>query len=232
MKITVGTAYYGALDREFEACVAMLNHEHPDVRTVGVFDCSYIDQAKSVIATKHMDDSDVVIIVDHDMIFEPKAIIDLAASAVEADAVVGAAYCTRAHSEGHGRIAGYAAPPMTFFGGGGLVPATALAGGFLALPCSVLHRLLNAFNWPLFETSQTAMAYPFFACMQTMEEGVGKWWGEDLSFCKRLDQIGEKKFLDTRIRVGHKGRYIYHIEDAIMAVPRMKSFEIPAKEES
>lgn len=223
MRVTVGTCYYGPYDRDFFQCVAKLNETHPEIKTVGVYDCSYIDQAKSTLATKHMDDSDVVIIVDHDMIFEPDAIVTLAESAMEADAVVGAAYCTR--SQGQGTIAGFADPPVTFFRGGGRVLATALAGGFLAIPTRVLKSM--AAGMDLCQTSQNAMAYPFFACKVDMANG--KWWGEDLSFCWRLDEMGEEKFIDTRIRVGHKGKYIFHIEDALISVPRMDTLPIGEK---
>lgn len=225
MRITVGTPYYGMLDREFQLSIARLNEQFPEVRTVGVFDCSYIDQAKSLILTKHMHGADVVCVVDHDMIFEPQAIIDLAESAMEADAVVGAAYCTRAHDHGTAVVLAKLDPPVTFFEGGQRVRVSALGGGFMAYPTRVLRDVVKKLGLELMMTVLDSEAYPFF---HTIAKD-GKWWGEDLSFCQRLEEAGEKLWLDTRIRVGHKGKYIYHLEDGVMSVPRFKSLEIPEK---
>jgi hypothetical protein len=223
MRITVGTPYYGNWDKEHMHCVMRLNNAYPEVRTTAVEDCSYIDQAKSIIATKHMDDSDVVIVVDHDMIFEPDSILDIAESAMEKGTVVGAAYGARKRAAD--RPVAFCKLPVTFFEGGDIVEASVVAGGFMAIPTSMLRDMARFHCMTKAQTSLDFMAYPFFHCIVQDD----KWWGEDISFCRRVHAMGLKTYIDTRIRVGHKGSYVYQVEDGIYSVPRVKSLRIEEK---
>jgi hypothetical protein len=207
------------MDRMHMACMQQLNHVYPDIATVGVPDCPYIDQAKSIIATRHMDDSDVVVIIDHDMIFEPEAVMMIATAAHEKQAVVGAAYSARG---GTGQQIAFIDPPVTFFEGGGLVEVTAMAGGFIAIPVSVLERLVERNDMETAQTVMDFMAYPFFHCIVMNQ----KWWGEDLSFCLRCRDAGIGLYIDTRPRIGHKGSYVYMLEDALIKVPTLKTMSI------
>lgn len=220
MKITVGTPYWGNWDKEHMHCVMRLNQELPEIRTTAVEDCPYIDQAKSIIATKYMDDCDVIVIVDHDMIFEPGAVKMVAESAMEMGSVVGAAYGARKRAAD--RPVAFCKLPVTFFEGGSIVEASTVAGGFMAIPTELLRDMVPELYMAKAQTSFDFMAYPFFHCI--VEDG--KWWGEDISFCRRVHQLAVKTYIDTRIRVGHKGSYVYHVEDGVYSVPRVKSLEI------
>ncbi len=222
--IVVGTPYFGPYDKEHMNCMGRLNEAYPDIVTAQVNDCPYIDQAKSIIATKHMEDSDVVVIVDHDMIFEPEAVVQVAESALERRAIVGAAYAAR--MRGAKRPMAFVEKPVVFFEGGDVVPATIVAGGFLAIPTSCLRTILINQGWDddkgKAETTLGFKAYPFFHCMVKNE----LWWGEDVSFCLRAREAGVGLFIDTRVRVGHKGSYVYHLEDSVFSVPRGRSMRI------
>lgn len=53
-------------------------------------------------------------------------------------------------------------------------------------------------------------AWPFFLPMLQGRSYLG----EDYSFCERALAVGARMFADSRIRVGHVGRYVYTWEDA------------------
>jgi hypothetical protein len=228
MKIMTGTPYWGGYDKEHFACVMRLGQANvaPHVLDIhAVQDCAYIDQAKSILATKALDlEFDVVLIIDHDMIFEVEDVIQVCQEAVDRSAVVGAAYGARKRNAE--RPVAYIAPPVTFFEGGSVVPATIVAGGFVAIPTSVLARLVERNDMEKVQTTFDFMAYPFFQCIVMNE----KWWGEDISFCMRAREAGIGLFIDTRLRIGHKGSYVYQLEDAVYSVPMLKSLIIEGKE--
>jgi hypothetical protein len=239
VKITTGTPYWGSYDKEHFQCVMDLSNAYPDIILGSVQDCPYIDQAKSILATKYMDTCDVIVIIDHDMIFKPETVIQIAESAMEKQGVVGAAYGAR--MRGAKRPLAFIELPVTFFEGGSVVPASTIAGGFMAIPTQLLRDMVDALGLRKAQTCLDFDAYPFFHCI--VDQETGKWWGEDMSFCRRVvqtiapdagDLTGKPcpgLYIDTRIRVGHKGSYVYHIEDGLMSVPREASVRIEEKNE-
>jgi hypothetical protein len=60
-----------------------------------------------------------------------------------------------------------------------------------------------------------APVVPFFSLLQ--REGI--YYGEDVSFCARSHMAKIPVWLDTRIRVGHKGSYVFQLEDVSIQVP-------------
>lgn len=60
---------------------------------------------------------------------------------------------------------------------------------------------------------------PFFSLLQ--EEGL--YFGEDVSFCRRAERAGVELFMDTRLRLSHKGSYTYTLEDCGLVVPLLDS---------
>lgn len=54
----------------------------------------------------------------------------------------------------------------------------------------------------------------------------GWYSGEDISFFHRVARAGHRLLIDTRPRLGHKGSYVYGLEDAQIAVPRARSLQL------
>jgi hypothetical protein len=82
---------------------------------------------------------------------------------------------------------------------------------------------LDAEDLPRLSTGiSEAPCVPFFSHIQSR----GVYFGEDISFCRRNQAAGLDVFLDTRIRVYHKGSYCYGIEDVAMEVPYCDSLQV------
>jgi hypothetical protein len=66
--------------------------------------------------------------------------------------------------------------------------------------------------------------------LATLEEHCpadhGWYSGEDISFFHRVKRAGHRLLIDTRPRLGHKGSYVYGLEDAQIAVPRARTLEL------
>lgn len=62
---------------------------------------------------------------------------------------------------------------------------------------------------------------PFFSLLQR----EGAYYGEDVSFCLRAKDAGVGVFMDSRVRVAHKGTYAYELEDCGFVVPILKRLD-------
>lgn len=62
---------------------------------------------------------------------------------------------------------------------------------------------------------------PFFSLLQR----EGAYYGEDVSFCLRAKDAGVGVFMDSRVRVAHKGAYAYELEDCGFVVPILKRLD-------
>lgn len=180
-----------------------------------------IDAVRSIQATEHMHSHDVLLFIDHDSIFTVDDVRLVTQTAFEEQAVVGAAYSGRAPMAPI--IGKPAKTPVTFFDGGSLVPATRLGCGFMAIPSPVLELMVRQHDMDLLEVSAGKQCYPFFASELT----ASHWYGEDISFCRRVLEQGSRLLLDTRIRIGHKGSYVYQIEDCFAKVAQLKTLITP-----
>lgn len=101
--------------------------------------------------------------------------------------------------------------------GGGLVPVIGCGFGCVAVKREVFERV--ALNLPRVRYDQAGcVGWPFFLGMVTESpgdpDGAKRHCGEDFAFCYRANAAGCRLFCDTRLRIGHRGAYTYHWEDA------------------
>lgn len=215
--------------------------------------CPYIDQARSELKRVAIDElgCDGVFFIDHDIIFRPIDAIGMCEEAEKLQDVVSAVYCMRktAHSLiGAPRVDLGAS--ITYFEGGGLVPALYSGLGFSAIPKAVFESLDKVLP-ELYSTATDTTLRPYFA----LDVNGSFYSGEDASFCARVQGLAIKMFpgtanangcdwdvkeaperaltshkvwVDTRVRIFHRGSYDYGIEDHSIAVPRYGSLETRA----
>lgn len=98
---------------------------------------------------------------------------------------------------------------------GGLVEVKALATGFLFIKSEVFHRMKEKLNLPVCNTSFSAETIPFFKPEIWVENGNSYFLGEDFSFCYNASKCGYKIMLDSSIKLGHVGKYVYEWGDVI-----------------
>ena len=243
-KYMVGVLYYGAHDPMHDRCMHAI-HQHPYVGEVKELSgCAYIEMGRSLLATILMDSSyDGLLMIDHDMLFEPEEVTRVIDSAERLQGIVGGAYSMRSPGAAMiGAIDTASLPEgerVKFFEGGKVYPATYLGMGFTAIPRAVLEKMaarpdtcgLEGVPNPTPPTRvETGVfkqqIFPFFSLLV---EG-GKWFGEDISFCIRAHKAGIPIGLDSRIRLHHRGMYDYGLEDCGIIVPFARSLEGIIKE--
>jgi len=235
---------FGALDLDQQAGVYAL--EKVGMTVFGLHDCPWIDQARSWLTERALQEGKGVFFLDHDIMFHPNDVLRLCEQALERDSVVSAAYCMR--RSGKNMIGSFDVKPgpMKFFKNGNTFPAYYSGLGFSAVPKSVLE----AIDVPRLSSFALARSLgwgskirPWYA----LDCSTGFYAGEDVSFCNRVHDLRIKMmaneegfdaewqmthsgrparvFIDTRVRIFHRGSYDYGIEDAGIVVPRIEDLD-------
>lgn len=238
---------FGALDLDQIGSVYQL--EKAGMTVFSIHDCPWIDQARSWLAEQALSVGKGAFFLDHDIVFEPNDVLRLCEQALERSAVVAGAYCMR--RSGRNIIGSFDVKPgpMTFFEGGSTEPAYYSGLGFAAVPKEIFEAIELPFltSLPLGE----ARIRPWFG----LDCSTGFYAGEDVSFCNRVHDLtvnaeqieGEAEwrmshsgrmarvFIDSRVRIFHRGSYDYGIEDAGIVVPRIESLSAlltPSRQEA
>lgn len=234
---------FGALDHHQQD--ALFNLERAGCTIVEYRNCPYIDVARSELKRIAIDElgCDGVFFIDHDIIFIPADAIKMIEEAEEKQDVVSAVYCMR--KTAHSLIGAFAVPlgaVVGFFDDGGLYPALYSGLGFSAIPKAVFEALDKQLP-ELHSMFTNTNLRPYFA----LDVNGTFYSGEDASFCARVQGLTirmipgtatpnghdwdvhqapekaltrHKVWLDTTVRIFHRGSYDYGIEDHNMAVPR------------
>lgn len=231
---------FGALDVDQNHAVDKL--AKAGMVVIRVHDCPWIDQSRSWLSEKALELGRGVFFLDHDIVFEPNDVLRLCEQGLEKNTVVSAAYCMR--KSGANIIGAFDVPPgpITFFEGGSTLPAHYSGLGFSAIPAGVLEGI----ELPKLHSAESRrLLRPWFA----LDCSTGFYAGEDVSFCKRVHDLTIRTverdgpggsqvewvpahsgrpcriFIDTRVRIMHRGSYDYGIEDAGIVVPRTATVE-------
>lgn len=161
---------------------------------------------------------DVMLWIDDDMIFEPDALLNIAKLALERQTVVAGVASQRAI----GGLPNISPLPgvnnLSFFLEGGEYEVFFVGTAAMAVPWNVLH----AVGEQLYEDFGPVIGgegkpiVPFF---HPLIRG-GYYWGEDSSFCRRANDEGYPILVSTKERIGHKGEYVYWLEDIQRQAPK------------
>jgi len=208
---TVVLATYGSSrDNNHGDLIAALKYEL-SVLVLEIRESSQIDMARSHLATMGLAHAaDVVVFIDHDMLFDPLDVELLAESARHCHGAVGAPYSQRKMGGGMvGSIDAAQHPQVTFFEGGNLYDTNGVMGmGFTAIHRDVFNKLDNLPEYAA-RNSDQGIIRPYFQKI-TVD---GYWLKEDASFCHAARRVGAPLLIDTRIRVKHLGQHAFGIED-------------------
>jgi hypothetical protein len=99
--------------------------------------------------------------------------------------------------------------------GGGVMEVKYLATGFLLTHASVYAAIRAKYALPVCHDGSVEGLIPFFVHELTRtEDGKCLFLSEGFSFCEKARSAGFGVFADTRIRLGHVGKYVYGWEDA------------------
>ena len=184
---------------------------------------SLLEHVRCELATRFYCDTeaDVLLWLDSDMVFEdPEQIFQMCHAAYQFKAVVGALSITkRPHGQINARFKPYQSE-VDCYSNGQLVPIDNIGTGLCAVSRDVFDRVK-----PLVKKAYLQQGLEVLCFYRSLIiDGV--WWGEDTSFCYMARQAGCPVFADTRVRVGHRGMYAYHLEDAGSSVELKDSLTI------
>lgn len=227
----VAVLYYGSVDYEHAKCMRRIKDDPRIVDALELTGCPYIGIGRSIAAQVALERGlDGVLFIDHDIIFEPGEITRVLDSCDETRAVVGAAYSMRSPGSkmiGAVDLSQTQNEKVRFFEGGAVHPALYLGMGFTAIHRDALVAMGK--NEPSVRSGvvENLAIKPLFSLM--IEDD--KWYGEDVSFCIRAKRAGVGVYMDTALRVWHKGSYTFGLEDCSIVVPYMKSLEALYKDD-
>lgn len=217
MKTVALTPYFGPKDPVHDDCVRALRAagtEHLERRGI-----QYIDQARSIlIEDGRAAGADVVVFIDHDMVFLAEDVERLAQVAREEQAVVAVTYPrhTIGGSTPVGKFAATVAE-VIFYEGGGLYEAEVVGMGFTAIPLAALGALDHLPVRRNYGYNVKVRSY-FHSIMD--DEFV---YGDDVSFSRRFRAAGGQLLFDTRIRVLHRSTVSLGLEHNVSVVRPQRS---------
>ncbi len=237
---------FGTLDQDQQRAVAIL--ERAGMTVFRMHDCPWIDIARSYLTEKALSVGKGVFFLDHDIIFDPNDVLRLCEQALDRSAVVSGAYSMR--KGGRSIIGSFDVKPgpMKFFKDGETLPAYYSGLGFSAVPESVLVGMglakLSCRALSMLMPGDSGLIRPWYA----LDCSTGFYAGEDVSFTNRVHDLSVKLrdagsaehepqwemshsgrpcrvFIDTRVRLAHRGSYDYGLEDVGIVVPRFETME-------
>jgi hypothetical protein len=183
---------------------------------------SAIDQARSQMATDALRDGfEHLMWIDADVAFDPADVERLLAHDHPF-------VCGLIAKKGARALAAHVMPGTTeirFGEGGGLLEILYAAAAFNLVQARVYHAIRDALALPTCNEAFGAPIVPYYLPMVK-----DAWYlGEDYAFCERARQAGFAIMADTRVRLGHIGRYAYQWEDAGSELTRYAGFRLTTK---
>jgi hypothetical protein len=171
-----------------------------------------IDRARGMQATAFLEDTDfdMLLFIDADIVFLPKAIEQIVKSVQETGSVVCGPYSKRSE-KGDLPIVALSADNIIIGPVGGLVEVRWAPTGFMCIPRQVLEKLASTMRKS--RVRADIKIYTFFMPFNyEPPEDPGELvdLSEDFAFCERARQQGFKIWLDTRIQLGHVGSKIFY----------------------
>lgn len=194
-----------------------------------VFDDALIERSRSVALSRSIrSDADVVVMLDHDIVWEPGDVAALARRAHKENAIVGGLYACRGYRAGFSsRLATQGVAWKE--GGDTLHKAEYVATGFMAIPRRCAERIVacctrpDAPDWArvsecigVDRPEQTF--HDFFRCVSvpcTMAgyEDKMEMLSEDWSLCKRAAFSDVPLYVWEKPRLRHYGRHGFRVDD-------------------
>lgn len=218
MRIALCTPFITMDDLYREACRQLDEHVSGTVHQLAIFraQASLLEQVRSWLATQALDDgADVLLCIDSDMVFEPASVLSLCEQAHELGAIVGAPSIQK---QPLGKVTAHFRPDLysevDFYEHGHCYEVAAIGLGVTAIARCVFKRMDEL--CPPVQCAWDGVRPYFHSIIRD-----GQWYGEDYSFCRRAQDTGSHVYCDTRVRVGHVGRYSFRIEDAYAFVPQI-----------
>jgi hypothetical protein len=186
-----------------------------------------IDRSRSIVATQFLKskDYDQLLFIDDDVLFNPVDAANMCKVVnKEHMGIAGGPYVKKQMAGTHYAVKTFEDEKYVFGTEGGFQECEAVSTGFMCIERWVLQDMVDKLGdkmpfckhggmdfWPFF------MPYP-----EKLPDGNFRYNSEDWAFCSTHRSLGGKVFVDTKMRLGHAGRYVY--QDADILRPAKKGF--------
>lgn len=224
IKALVLTPYgNGTYESRHYACMRELENT-TDVDVVKIDGCSQLDVARDTLAMQGLTETDAEIFlwIDHDTIFTTDDALGIIYNCREGEYdILGGLYSKRSPGMGFAGTPDVKDTVIDFFVDGS-IPGKILGMGFTAVRRKVFTTLaqMHPASWC---SAAEAMLHPFFMPFVTEDK---RRLSEDQAFLNRAVSAGFKVGIDTKPNLGHRGLYDYHLEDAVMKLPRAAKLSV------
>ena len=195
-------------------------------------------------------DCDVMVMIDHDIVWNAGEAWDLGKLAFEHNAIIGGMYCKRTFGQGWASRAKFDGDVA--FGKPGLIESDAVATGFMAIPREVIQGMVDrldvdgAYHQRVMDNCTPEESglmrdlsigrivegdhkymdhdyYDAFRCIRLPNpyvEEAYQFLSEDYAFCKRAQACGYRTLISTKPLLGHIGSHVYRVSDGMDADDR------------
>ena len=167
---------------------------------------------------------DVLFMLDHDVEFVEGDIAETCLRAYAERAVIGGMYACRGRAEGHSSYLEGRVDPGAFRPGEDkMYPARYVAGGFTAIPRSVVAGVMERLGKPDVASDlrvrrtvyEPHSLWDFFRPITVDTERGPVYLSEDWSFSERVRAAGLRQFVWSKPRLLHHGDFPYSVADGV-----------------
>lgn len=222
---------YGSLLPETADCVIRQQRRWPELDVEVRYEDALIPRMRDRVASWFVEhtDREVLIMLDHDVMWEEGDLEYIAQKCSETKGVVAGIYPKRGLGQDPPMAPSPDAPDGRYhFGEDVLIPALHLPTGFMAIHRDVLVALAERLPytmsgcWPFFLIGLFPGMMPeehqkCTFCMPAEDGGFAhfEYLSEDWAFSRRVAEIGKPLLAALKPRLKHIGHYVYRMVDAI-----------------
>ncbi len=179
-----------------------------------------ISRSRSVVASRFLQSkADVLVMIDHDLVWNPGDVRELATKALQHDAIVAGLYSKRALRKGFASILRDEAPGSFMdIGADHVYEAKWLASGFTAYPRTAFEKVKEAVEMDSGQLTRLHAARyfdghdftPFFMPFMLGTDYLS----EDWAFSERARRAGVKQLIWAKPKLLHIGEFPYSVVTA------------------
>lgn len=192
----------------------------PQVFTMVQQGDALIDRSRAIVASRFLENTecDVLFFLDDDIIYNPKEVIKISQLMLKDDRldIVGGAYMVKTDKNPHFAIKTLDDKPLIFGENGAIEEVMYVSTGFMGIHRRVIQKMVDSGKFPLCHPNDFRF-YPFFKPTEKQVEGNWIYMSEDWAFCDRARELGSKIWVDTTVKLGHAGRYVYDWDNILQA---------------
>lgn len=178
--------------------------------------------AASFLQTPREQAGDVMLMVDHDIQWQPGDLSHLARRALERTAIVGGIYPKRTF--GQGAAMRQCGAGIAHIGADELLPCDYVSGGFMAIPRIILETVARKLPYI------TEGYWPLFMPMVVETAHGTEYLTEDWALVQRARDAGFAAYAACYPRLRHEGAYTYRLVDARALPPPDEDITIRLEE--